>query len=124
MGFARMQLAAAVLFLLLAATSCAKKSGSTQPAPGATEVFSSGVFSSADPVHIYVHTFSTTGNYPYHCLVHLSAMTGSVAVDPAYADSPLVTISDNVFTPGVVQVKTGSYVRWVNVGGNHGVKND
>ena len=120
----------AILGLLLTlAAGCSSKS-STQPAPspppsGGTELFSSGIFSgTGGGTHLFVHTFTHDGTWGYHCLVHGAAMSASVVVGASFADSPVVLIHDNFFDSLAVHVKNGGYVKWVNVGSNHGVVND
>ncbi len=114
------------LALLSGVFGCSGKS-STKPAPSpapSLEVFSSGVFSGTDLVHVYVHTFTHDGTWGYHCLVHGVAMSASVVVGPTYRDSPVVQIHNNFFDSLAVHVRNGSYVKWVNVGSSHGVVND
>ena len=112
-----------ILMLLASPLGCGKKNNPSQPGSGGTaEPFGSGVFSTGSPVTLYVHTFSTTGTYAYHCPVHGTSMSGTVQVDPAFPDSPLVSIGNNFYSPALVQVKTGSYVKWsTTVSTGHGV---
>ena len=116
-------LAAALSILALAGCSKDDDSptspGGGTPNPGSV-TFSSGNFASG----VFVHTFTTDGTYDYRCTLHASmGMTGQVVVSAAGADSPNVTINSHTFGPATVNVKTGSYVKWVNGGaaGTHNV---
>jgi len=57
-----------------------------------TAIFSSGAAGSLAPGATFSYTFSATGTYPYHCIVHAPAMVGTIKViDPALY--PTVTIA-------------------------------
>ena len=72
------------------------------------------------PGGVFVHTFNTAGTFNYHCELH-SPMPGQVIVVNGAADSALVTINNNNFTPNPVSVKPTGSVRWINNGSTHTV---
>ena len=119
----RLAVGLAVLMLVAFAAGCAKKNNPAQPAGGGStnEPFASGNFSSTSTVRVYVHAFPTAGTFAYHCSVHGTAMSAAVEVGDLLPDSSFVTIGDNFFSPSLIQVKTGGYVKWNATGGTHGV---
>jgi plastocyanin len=110
---------ALVLFALAAAAGCGSKDKGTNPM-GTTEPFESGNLSSSAPNNIFVHRFNTAGSFGYRCRFH-SGMAGTVNVAASGVDSPLVQIQNNFFNPSAVTVKTGGYVKWVDIGTTHSV---
>jgi len=108
---------------LLASTavSCGSdKSTNPNPNPnpgGPNPTFNSG---NLNPGNVFVFTFADDGSFNYRCTIH-AGMTGTVVVSAAGADSPVVNITNNVFTPSSVNVKTGSYVKWTESAGTHTV---
>ena len=109
----------ALLAVSGAMSGCSKSDKGTNPM-STTEPFESGNLSSSGPTSIFVHRFNTVGSFGYRCRIH-SVMTGTVDVAASGVDSPTVRISNNQFTPAVVSVKTGSYVKWANIGAPHTV---
>jgi len=71
------------------------------------------------------HTFGNAGTYGYYCSAHRTN-TATVQVDSEGADSVVVQIAANAFTPAVAHLKPGGYVRWVNSSAatNHTVTSD
>jgi plastocyanin len=112
-------------FLLLIAVfvlSCGKKSSPTQPSSGGgggtLETFSSGTLPSGAQ---YVHTFTNTGSFAYHCTIH-GGMNGTVQVVASGADdSMVVTTPGMTFSPSTVTINSGGYVRWAISGTSHTV---
>ena len=103
-----------IIVLVAALPACSKNS--TKPNTDGTPTgptFDSGSFNSST----FVFTFTTEGSFGYRCTLH-PGMNGTVVVSTTGVDSPLVTIrsAPNVFDPATVNVKTNSYVRWVNSG--------
>jgi plastocyanin len=121
-GRVRIALLAMLAVAALAVPACSKKS-SSPAAPGpVAEPFDSHVFSSADPVHEYVHTFPNEGDFAYHCSIHGTAMSGTVHVAIGENDSNSVVIANNTYTPASISVKPGGYIHWRNnAGGSHSV---
>ena len=66
-------------------------------------------------------TFANAGSFGYHCIPHrASGMTGTVTVDAAGTDSAMVQVGAGTgfqFSPPTAHIKSGGYVRWVNVSG-------
>ncbi len=98
---------------------CSKSDKGTNPMP-TTEPFESGNLTSVAGSNTFVHTFNTVGSFGYRCRIH-NGMAGTVNVAASGVDSPQVTIQNNFFNPGTVSVKTGSYVKWVDIGVTHTV---
>src|SRR5207248_10848487 len=55
-------------------------------------------------------------NYPYHCKIHGTTMSGSVQVAAGAPTTASVVIVDNAFTPPNTQVAPGATVSWFNSG--------
>ncbi len=70
---------------------------------------------------VYSHTFAGAGTFHYHCTIHGTGMAGQVIVVNGAADSALVTIANNTYTPDVASVRPGGSVRWINSGSTHTV---
>lgn len=118
--------AAAALGVALAMWSCGGDDSPTNPnpnpgpGPGPNPTFDSGTLNTSAPTNTFVRTFADSGTFGYRCTIH-AGMTASVRVSAAGADSPLVTITNFSFSPDPVDVRTGSYVKWVNTQGQHTV---
>ena len=54
--------------------------GSTQSCTGHDVLFDDGTSSGTQSSGSYSRSFTTAGNYPYHCRIHGAAMSGSVVV--------------------------------------------
>ncbi len=109
----------AVIVALAFISACSSKSSNPyNPGGGGGLELNSGNVPNAG---VFVHTFMSAGNYPYHCTIH-PAMTGnSVTVSASSAnDSAFVQITSSTapgFTPSAVTIKPGGNVRWLNVQG-------
>ena len=116
------------LFLLvLALTGCVEEKA-TNPAR-ANELDSPGLLGATAGSRNYLHTFATTGSYPYHCSYHTTAEHregGTVVVDAGGQDSVFVSILQGAFHPATAVVKPGGQVRWQNFddGVHHTVTSD
>lgn len=112
------------LGLTLVLASCGSDDGPTapnppNPPPGPNPTFDSGNLTVGQ---VFVFTFADSGTFTYRCVPHTAqGMTGTVVVSAAGQDSPVVNITNNVFTPATVNVRTGSYVKWTNSQGVHTV---
>jgi plastocyanin len=111
---------------LLAVSSCGSDN-TTNPNPnpnpnpgGPNPTFNSGNLNTSAPTNVFVFTFPDSGSFGYRCTIH-AGMNGTVVVSSAGADSPVVNVTSNAFTPNPVNVKTGSYVKWTNTQGVHTV---
>ena len=117
------QIGSLLLLLAIAALtfSCGKKSSPTQPGGGGggtLETFDSGNLPSGSE---YVHTFTNTGSFGYHCKIH-GGMTGTVnVVASGGSDSAVVTTPGMTFSPATVTINSGAYVRWAIAGTTHTV---
>lgn len=102
---------ALIVAAALAVASCGDDGGGTPTGvPTPTENFDSGDISGGV---VFVHTFTNNGDWAYRCKRH-SGMTGVVRVSSAGVDSPSVAIGNNTFSPNLVIVKPGSYVKWTS----------
>jgi FtsP/CotA-like multicopper oxidase with cupredoxin domain len=61
---------------------------------------------------------ATPGNCRYHCLIHGSAMSGTIQIVTGGPASAAVDIKDNFFDPQVVTVAPGGTVTWTHRGGS------
>jgi plastocyanin len=110
---------AASIAALVFVTSC----GSDTPTGGGGVVpkeLDSGTLNNGNQ---YVHTFNNVGTFNYHCNFH-GGMNGQVIVVNGSADSAVVQINNNSFSPTPASVKPGGYVRWFNNGSAHTVTSD
>ena len=110
---------------LFAVSSCGSDSNPTNPNPNPNPgtpnpTFNSGNLNTSAPTNVFVFTFPDSGSFGYRCTIH-TGMNGTVVVSSAGLDSPVVNVTNNVFTPATVNVKTGSYVKWTNTQGVHTV---
>lgn len=123
MRFVRsLRVAALAGCLAFIALGCSSSDNNTLgPGPTTGPTFTSGALNGAGDK--FVFTFPADGTFNYHCGVHGVGMSGTVVVSAAGLDSPLVNVgaSGNNFSPTTVNLKTGSYVRWVWASGNHTV---
>jgi len=117
-------LAAAGLVLAVATTviiGCSKDKSTNPPGGGGGggPSWDSGI--TATVGHSFQFTFTQNGSWGYQCTVHGSAMSGTINVGAAGADSQVVSVGSggNNFAPQIVNLKNGGYVRWVWVSGNH-----
>lgn len=60
----------------------------------------------------------TPGNCGYHCLIHGTAMSGTIQIVTGGPASAAVDIKDNFFDPQVATVAPGATVTWTHRGGN------
>lgn len=124
MSFARtLRVAALAALLVFIAMGCSSdgNNNTVGPPPNPGPSFTSGPLNGAGD--LFVFTFPTDGTFSYRCGVHGVMMSGTVVVSAAGLDSPTVNVgaSGNNFAPTTVNLKTGSYVRWVWASGNHTV---
>jgi plastocyanin len=117
---------APILFLLsplvFVAIGCSDSSNPTNPGGGGGggPTFDTGTLSAPN---LFVFTFTQDGTFAYRCKNH-AVMTGNVMVSAAGSDSPAVHVATGgalTFNPATVNVKTGSYVRWIFDSGGHTV---
>ena len=65
----------------------------------------------------YSHAFGPAEtNYPYHCKIHGTTMSGNVQVVSGAPAAANVVVADNTFTPPTIQVAPGGTVKWFNSG--------
>lgn len=124
MKFARSLRASVVVAACLAlmAVGCSSDDNSTLgPGPTTGPTFTSGSLNGSGD--LFVFTFPANGTFGYRCGVHGASMSGTVVVSAAGQDSPSVAVGQpgNNFAPSTVQLKTGSYVKWVWSSGTHTV---
>ena len=114
----------ACVALLVAIAACSNSTSNNYPTGGGgggtTAELNSGNLSTGAG---YQHTFATAGTFGYHCTIHgAAAMSGSVTVASAGADSVVVTIGPGTsYAPTTVTIKPTGYVRWINTGSPHTV---
>ena len=106
-------LTAVVVVSLAGVWACSKSSSPTSPSGGGggTPELNSGDFGPSDS---YQHRFQSAGTFPYHC-IHHGAMTGSVVVTAAAADTAVgVSITSSTSPFPAASVKPGGIVVWTN----------
>ena len=109
-GLAVIALALSIV-AIVALPACSKKDKSTNPTVTLE-------LNSADlgPGAVYVHTFTTVGQFPYHCSKH-PAMVGTITVTAAGAAADSVSILNmgpTGFSPTSLTVGVGGVVTWRN----------
>jgi plastocyanin len=108
--------------LAFIAIGCSSEGGNTLgPGPSTGPRFTSATLNGSGD--LFVFTFPADGSFNYHCGVHGTGMSGTVVVSATGQDSPSVAVGQggNNFVPPTVQLKTGSYVKWVWSSGSHTV---
>jgi plastocyanin len=117
-AISRRLLAATLLLALGSVPGCSKSSSSTAPpgpGPGTPKELNSPTLNNGQ---VYRDTINTAGNYGYHCLVHGTAMSGTVNVATGQASSVSISIVDNAYNPAVANVAPGGAITWTNNGSN------
>jgi len=112
----RIVIATALLGLLVAiAPGCGKSSTNPGGGGGGTKELDSGILGAGA---MYAHTFANAGTYGYHCVVHGTAMSGSVTVANGGSSGASVSIGDNFYNPNSVTIAPGTTVTWTRNGSN------
>lgn len=121
-------LAIASLMLAMSTLSCAKDM-TTKPPSSAKELDSPYLLGATTGSQNYIHTFTNTGTYPYHCRLHSTAQHregGAVFVTDQGPESVFVSIFEGKFRPDSARVRVNGSVRWQNFddGTHHTVTSD